>query len=108
MPLLGDFQERHRAKADRFQILGFHDATVPSLEALDAKLAVLQQQLWNGKPLPYPILLDPSGKTIRTFGVDEYPTLVLIDPEGRVLKAGNESFLPEFLDLLEREIASGR
>jgi hypothetical protein len=105
MPLLSGFQEAHRGYADRFQILGFHDATLPSLEALDHHMAVLQKRLWGGKPLSCPVLMDPSGETIRTFGIDEYPTLVLIDPEGNVLKAGNESFLPEFLDRLEREFA---
>jgi len=105
MPLLSNFQEDHRAQADRFQLLGFHDATAPSLEILDEKMVPLQKRMWGGKPLACPLLIDPSGQTIRAFGVDEYPTLVLIDPKGNVIQAGNESFLPEFLDRVEREIA---
>lgn len=108
MPLLSGFQEEHRARADRFQLLGFHDATVPSLAALDRKMEALQERLWGGKPLSCPLLMDPSGETIRAFGIDEYPTLVLIDPPGNVVQAGNESFLPEFLDRVEREISEGK
>ncbi len=105
MPLLSGFQEDHKAQSGRFQLLGFHDATVPSLEDLDRKMAVLQARMWGGKPLAYPLLLDASGQTVRAFGIDEYPTLVLIDPKGDVVQAGNESFLPEFLDRVEREIS---
>jgi len=105
MPLLSGFQEDHRARADRFQLLGFHDATVPSMEALDQKMAPLQKRMWGGKALACPLLLDASGETIRAFGIDEYPTLVLIDPAGNVVQAGNESFLPDFLERVSREIA---
>ncbi len=97
MPLLAKFQEAHPGEADRFLLVGFHDPTVADLEDLDRKAGPLR--------LPFPQLTDPSGETVRSFGVDEYPTLILIDPEGRVLKAGNEAVLPDLLDRLERALA---
>ncbi len=96
MPLLGGFTRAHKKERGRFEILGFHDATVASFEVLDAKMK---------NSLPYPVLLDPTGETLRSFGIDEYPTIVLIDPEGKVAAAGNESILPDLLERIEREIA---
>ena len=95
MPLLADFWERHRSEKDRFEVLGFHEPSVASPEKLDLIL--------RGRSFPYPLLFDSSGDTIRAFGIDEYPALVLVDPAGNVVQAGNEALLPDLLDRLEGE-----
>ena len=78
-------------------MLGFHEPSVASAEALGAK--------WKGKPLPFPQFFDDSGATLREYGVDEFPTLVLVDPAGNVAQAGNEAVLPDLLERMERELA---
>lgn len=105
MPLLAGFQKAHAAQADRFRILGFHDATVRNLEDLDHRLKPIAKAMWNGEPLPYPILLDATGRTIRDYGIREYPTVVLLDPQGRVGKAGNEALVPDLMAELDRILA---
>ncbi len=48
--------------------------------------------------------MDATGATIRDFGIEEYPTLVLIDPEGRIVGIGNETVLTGFLERLAEAI----
>ena len=55
------------------------------------------EKRWKGKSLPFPILLDASGATVKSYGIQAFPTLVLIDPEGRVVKGGSEALLAEKL-----------
>ncbi|MHC4550798.1 MAG: peroxiredoxin family protein [Planctomycetota bacterium] len=90
------YDERKDAR-HRFEILAFHDATVQSLKEMDEKLARIVATKWNGKTLPFPVLLDASGETIRKLEIRSFPTVVLIDPEGRVVKNGSETMLAEKL-----------
>ena len=54
------------------------------------------EKVWK-KDLPFPVLLDASGKTIKRWGISAYPTLVLIDPEGNLVKGGGERMLEQKL-----------
>ena len=58
------------------------------------------EKRWEGKTLPFPILLDATGKTVKAFGISAYPTNVLIDPEGRVVKAARRGRAREKLEEL--------
>ena len=49
--------------------------------------------------------MDATGTTVRDYSVGEYPTLVLIDPQGRIVEIGNETVLKRLLKRLEKEIA---
>lgn len=88
---------------DRFQIVAFHDDQVGDFTELDEKLRPIIEDTWKGRELPFPILLDPSGETLKTYGVRSFPTVVLIDPEGIVVADGSEERLREVL----AEIAQG-
>lgn len=44
------------------------------------------------------MLLDDTGETIETWGIQAFPTLVLIDPQGRVVKGDAEAMLAKILD----------
>ncbi len=85
MPELIDLYEAHRDHRDKFEILAFHDASAKSFEELDKKLEPIIKNTWGGKTLPFPILLDSTGATIREFGITAFPTTVLIDPEGKLV-----------------------
>ena len=82
---------------DRFEILAFHDARAKTFEELDEKLKPIIEKRWEGKELPFPILLDATGQTIKDYGVRAFPTIILIDPDGNLVKRGNEKILEEKL-----------
>ncbi|MEZ5964243.1 MAG: TlpA disulfide reductase family protein [Planctomycetota bacterium] len=90
-----DFYEQH--KSDRFEFIAFHDANAKSFAELDPHMEKLKAEHWHGRDLPFPILLDATGKTIRKFGVHAFPTQILIDPEGKLVGQGS---LNGFRDLL--------
>jgi hypothetical protein len=85
LPRLIDFYEEHRAHHDKFEILAFHDASAKNFGELDPKLVEIRAKLWNGRELPFPILLDASGATIKAFGINSFPTTILINPEGKLV-----------------------
>ena len=70
---------------------------VASEEDAREKLTALKKQYWGGKDLPFPILLDASGDTLKRYGIMGFPTTILIDPEGRVIRGGNAKVLAEKL-----------
>ncbi len=84
MPKLIDFYEEH-PNDDRFEIIAFHDASVKTLQEVDAKTATAKTQYWKGRDLPFPILIDASGSTIKQFDISAFPTMILFDPKGRLV-----------------------
>jgi hypothetical protein len=96
LPRLVTLHERHRSKRDRFVILALHDATAKAFEELDAKLAPMVKELWKGQPLPFPILLDATGETVKRYEIRGYLSTWLVDPEGN-LQLGSEETLDEIL-----------
>lgn len=63
--------------------------------------------------LTFPVLLDPSRETAKTFGVQVIPSLFLVDkrgiirPIGRGLSPGLGTMLPMILEQVERAPATG-
>ena len=66
------------------------------MKELDEKMKPLEDEVWGGK-LPFPILLDEGQTTTDLYGILGYPTLVLIDPDGNVVKGGSLELLKEKL-----------
>src|SRR5688572_30030557 len=91
-----DFYEQH--KSDKFEFIAFHDGSVKSFAELDPKMDKLVAEHWKGRALPFPILLDASGETIKKYGVSSFPTQILIDPEGKLVGEGRlEGFRSQLL-----------
>jgi len=40
----------------------------------------------RAKPLPFPVLIDQGGALAKRFGIQAYPTTVLVSTDGRVLQ----------------------
>jgi hypothetical protein len=80
-----DFFDDHAADRDKFVILAIHDPQAADFAMLDEKLKPIVRRLWRGRPLPFPILLDATGKTGKDWGIAHWPTVILLDPEGRVV-----------------------
>jgi thiol-disulfide isomerase/thioredoxin len=81
-----EFYEDHAADREKFEILAFHDPQAKDFDQLDEKLKPIVAKTWQGRPLPFPILLDTTNETIKNFGVRAFPTVLLIDPDGHLVK----------------------
>jgi hypothetical protein len=93
LPGLIDLYEAHKDHRDKFEILAFHDGTVKDFADLDKKLERPRQAYWGGRDLPFPILLDATGQTIKDWGIRAFPTTVLIDPDGKLVGEAGEQEL---------------
>ena len=99
LPKLMEFYERHRADHSRFEIVAIHCTNdIGSIADLDKALERTIRVSWAGKKLPFPVLVDSSGRTLDSFGVSTFPTKVLIDPEGKLWGFGNEEILARKLE----------
>jgi thiol-disulfide isomerase/thioredoxin len=97
LPNWVDFAEEHAQDRDKFVILAVHDPQATDFAMLDKKLETVIREHWHGKPLPLPIVLDTTGETVKNFGISSWPTAVLINPEGKLVKVKDE--MPEeYLD----------
>jgi hypothetical protein len=103
-----DLYEAHAADRSKFEIIAFHDGTVQDFTELDKKLAPIKSGVWGGKDLPFPILLDSTGETIRTYDIHAFPTTILIDPEGKLVGEADESMLEAKLPKLPPGVRAAR
>lgn len=83
-----EFYDRYKDHRDKFEIFAFHSASAKTFEELDPKMESIIKKLWDGKELPFPILLDATGESLRRFSIKALGTHVLIDPDGKVVKGG--------------------
>ncbi|MHB8523488.1 MAG: TlpA family protein disulfide reductase [Limisphaerales bacterium] len=100
MPELIALYEDHAGQRDRFEVFAIHDPSVKSFAELDKKLAGIKRQYWQGKDLPFPILLDGAGTTAKLYGIHSWPTGLLIDPSGRLVGEAGVAALEEKLPRL--------
>jgi thiol-disulfide isomerase/thioredoxin len=98
MPVLIELHEKFADKG--LAIVGVHvdiDGEVDTPAKYDEKIAAIQKKLWQGKSLPFPVVLT-SGKRMETsdhdlirggaagqYGILGYPTTILVDREGKVV-----------------------
>lgn len=108
MPGLIDLYEVHKKDRDKYEILAFHDGTVKDFADLDKKLQRPRDRFWGGHDLPFPILLDATGQTIKDWGVRAFPTTLLIDPDGRLVGEAQGKELEEKLPPLPMSVRVNR
>ena len=77
---------------------------IDTVEKLDAKLDKVRRELWSGRDLPFPVAIiaarpgavskkenrlegvfESRFQVCEDYGVQSYPTRILIDPEGKVV-----------------------
>lgn len=92
LPSLKRFYEAHEDQRDRFEILAFSGSSAADMAGLEKQMKPFEDGKWGG-PLPFPILLDQTGKTWKAWGIIALPRFVLIDPEGNVVRGGSEKML---------------
>jgi len=99
LPKLMKFYDDHKSQRDQFEIISIcidFDGERKTLAEVDRALEPFVKNVWGGKTLPFPVLLDPSSKTLETFGISGLSTTILIDPGGNMVE-GDETTLAEKL-----------
>jgi len=87
MPKLIAFYERNARLRAQFEIIAVHSPDGASLAAIQPQYERLVKA-WKGKSIPFPLLFDSSGETHKRWGIEAYPTNILVDREGRIAGAG--------------------
>src|SRR5262249_12127348 len=59
------------------------------------------------RSLSFPVLRDPDGKVAQAYGVDGFPTTVLINKEGRIVRV-QSGFATDLEFLVEAQLARER
>ena len=93
LPELARFYKENRQRFANFEILAIHENGVGgniTASQLRQKLTQLANNKWSGT-LPFPVLLDRSGQTIKTWGIVAFPTVALINPEGNLVEGDLET-----------------
>ena len=85
------FYESRKAQRERFEILAFcldYGQTIKDMDALDRRLEPVVRNVWGGKRLPFPVLLDDTYQTWERFGLEGagVSSYLLIDPSGRLVE----------------------
>src|SRR5437870_13628603 len=92
-----EFYNAHPELRDKFEILAIHEShSLQTFKELDEKNARNEKEIWKTK-LPFPILIDKDGRTVERYGIRGYPTIFLIDPDGKLVRGGSLELLKEKL-----------
>jgi thiol-disulfide isomerase/thioredoxin len=85
LPQMMEIYDDHESERDRFVILTVHSPETTTFAELDEKVKPVVRDVWAGRMIPFPILLDGDEKLQDTFGVRHWPTTLLFDPDGKFI-----------------------
>jgi len=85
IPRMMEIYDDHPDERDRYVVLTVHAPDGKSFAEVDEKLVPIVRDIWAGRMMPFPILLDADGEIQKTFGVSHWPTTILFDPEGKLV-----------------------
>jgi thiol-disulfide isomerase/thioredoxin len=88
MPKLIKFYKQHSAEQSRFEIVAIHSPDGKSFSGIHDAYDQLTQKAWSGQSLPFPLVFDATGATHKRWGVEIYPTYLLLDPAGQLVGEG--------------------
>jgi thiol-disulfide isomerase/thioredoxin len=108
MPQLMDIAERFKDQPVKW--VAIHDPSLSSFEELDQQLAGFETDAWGGRKLSLTTVIDlpekegdETGVTGIQYGVQRWPTLVLIDQQGRVAGPAIKDDLTERIEALLKD-----
>jgi len=100
MPLLMDIADQFHDKPVEW--LSVHTPNVKTFDELDRGITTCQETIWNKRALPFTTALDSpvtdneySGDTSQRYGVAEWPTLIVVDQQGKVVGPVTKKTLAE-------------
>ncbi len=96
MPKLIDLHEKYHDKG--LVIIGIHNDVMNSVKDLEKEINKLSKERWEGRKIPFALALDGGSKckiegtkltcegtTTAAYGIQAWPTMVLIDKQGKVV-----------------------
>ena len=94
IPRMMEIYDDHPDERDKYVVLTVHSSIGgKSFAEVDEKLVPVVRDVWNGRMLPFPILLDSDGTIEKTFDVAHWPTTLLFDPDGKLVGEIEPDFL---------------
>jgi thiol-disulfide isomerase/thioredoxin len=115
MPELMELYEQYKDKG--VVIIAVHDDSADSIEDMDRKLEKARKEIWGGKDLPFLVALDGGGETpvegrdqtargatTAAYGINSFPTQIVIDKEGKVVGRLSGRSKTEMLDKLLSDV----
>lgn len=113
MPMLMDIREQFHDQPVEW--LTIHTANVKDFDELDQTLTTCQERNWNDRVLPFTTLIDLpapdetySGKTSQRYGIAEWPTLVVVDQQGKIVGAVEKEKLAETIRRLVEQASDSQ
>jgi len=85
MPELMELYQLHKESRDKFEVIAIHDSSVKSMKELKEKIEPLKKHWWQGRDIPFPVVIDREKKTQKRYEVQGWPTSLLIDPKGNLV-----------------------
>lgn len=115
MPELMELYEQYKDKG--VVIIAVHDDSAESIEDMDRKLEKARKEIWGGRDLPFLVALDGGGATpvegrdqtargatTAAYGINSFPTQIVIDKEGKVVGRLSGRSKTEMLDKLLSDV----
>ena len=99
MPYLMALHDKYHARG--LEIIAVHDNRVKSMRQLGQRCRRAKKEIWGGRPLPFRVAIDGDGQTripgfpkrylasgpmVATYGINAFPTSLLIDKSGILVK----------------------
>lgn len=85
IPALVEFAREFSDCRDAYEVLLVHDATITDFQVLEAELNEVSTVAWGGELPSFSLLLDSEDVVLRGLGVKSLPSMIVVDPEGRVM-----------------------
>ena len=67
-------------------VIAVHDGSVKSIAEMDERIAAVRARQWFGRDLPFLVALDGAGASTTAYGIASFPTSLLIDRDGNVVR----------------------
>ena len=92
-----DFYDAHAADRDKFEIVAFHDPQATDFDQLDQKLKPIIAKTSRRTAAAVSDLARYNAQAIKNFGVRAFPTVLLVNPEGQLVKLPSGEEPEEYL-----------
>jgi peroxiredoxin len=106
LPAWSEFYTAHAAQRDRFEIVSICvdvDEDLGSIADVERRLQPIVKHVWQGRDLPFPMLLDSGLRTWQSYGLDYMARTLLVDPAGNLTDViGHDEVRDHLLRSLER------
>ena len=99
MPKLIAFVKQHSDSLDKFRIIAIHERSAGETGDWNdyyRKTIKLESTLWGSTP-PFPLTYDETMRMTADWKIHEFPTYVLIDPQGKIVPDGSPALLAAVL-----------